>query len=142
MASCYGWEDRGEKMGLTKGIRFTSVRTFVDERFGAGAWHEILATLPAADTELIRSVVPSGWYENAVRARLIRAICNVRGGGSLALGREIGSYEAQRDLTTVHRWFVCLVRGCGSILCPTEIDRGTKTAECPRFCAERTWALA
>ncbi len=32
--------------------------------------------------------------------------------------------------------------GCGSILCPTEIDRGTKTAECPRFCAERTWALA
>ncbi len=34
------------------------------------------------------------------------------------------------------------IQGCGSILCPTEIDRGTKTAECPRFCAERTWALA
>ena len=37
---------------------------------------------------------------------------------------------------------VAIREGCGSILCPTEIDRGTKTAECPRFCAERTWALA
>ncbi|HEX2702739.1 MAG TPA: transposase, partial [Solirubrobacteraceae bacterium] len=33
-------------------------------------------------------------------------------------------------------------KGCGSILCPTEFDRGAGTAAPPRFCTEGTWDFA
>ncbi len=99
-------------MGLTKGIRFDNLRAFVAQRFGEGAWEGVLSTLPPEDAGVLRTVVRSGWYDHAVRARLVRAICR-RGGA--ALGQEIGRFEAERDLTTVHRWFLRLVRPAAAL---------------------------
>jgi DNA-binding CsgD family transcriptional regulator len=97
-------------MGLTKGIRFMNLRIFMTERFGGYAWEEVLTTLAPADAAALRTVVASGWYEHALRARLVRAICRREPGGGAALGREMGRFEAERDLTTVHRWFIRLVK--------------------------------
>jgi RNA polymerase sigma factor (sigma-70 family) len=95
-------------MGLTKGIRFTNLRAFLTARSGAGAWERLLATRTPADAAMLGGVVASGWYDHALRARLVRAIC--AGSGGAALGREIGRFEADRDLSTVQRWFLYLVK--------------------------------
>jgi DNA-binding CsgD family transcriptional regulator len=99
-------------IGLTKGIRFTNLQAFVAQRFGDGAWEGLLATLPPGDAGVLRTVVGSGWYDHALRARLVRAIC-LRGGAGL--GRDIGRFEAERDLTTVHRWFIRLVKPAAAL---------------------------
>jgi DNA-binding CsgD family transcriptional regulator len=94
-------------MSLTKGIRFTNLRTFVTERSGEGAWNGLLATLPGVDAAVLREMVASGWYDHAIRARLVRALAGGRRGAGVA--HELGRFEAERDLTTVHRWFVRVV---------------------------------
>jgi DNA-binding CsgD family transcriptional regulator len=94
-------------MGLTKGIRFTSPQAFVVERSGAEAWEALVASLPAPDRAALREVVPAGWYDHALRARLVRRLSG-RFGAAAAF--ELGRHEAERDLTTVHRWFLRLVK--------------------------------
>jgi DNA-binding CsgD family transcriptional regulator/predicted hydrocarbon binding protein len=94
-------------MSLTKGIRFMNLRSFVTERSGEGAWEALLATLPGGEAAVVRGVVASGWYDHAIRARLVRALAGRRGA---PLARELGRFEAERDLTTVHRWFIRLVK--------------------------------
>ncbi len=94
-------------MGLTKGIRLTSPKAFVAERFGAHAWESLATSLSVSDQALLHGVVPSGWYDHAHRARLVRRLA-ARFGSAAAV--DLGRYEADRDLTTVHRWFLRLVK--------------------------------
>jgi predicted hydrocarbon binding protein len=92
----------------TKGIGFANVRAFVEERYGSGSWNKVLGELVAADRRELEGIVPVGWYSLALYARLIRAVDQVFGYGDLSLVVQIGRFEAERDLTTIHRIFLRL----------------------------------
>ncbi|HVH47177.1 MAG TPA: V4R domain-containing protein [Labilithrix sp.] len=88
----------------TKGVGFTNCRAFVLERFGEEGWAAVLATMSPADREDLRAVIPMGWYSLALYARLIRSIEAVYGGGrDMPLLFDLGRYEAEHDLRTIHR---------------------------------------
>ncbi|HOY83000.1 MAG TPA: hypothetical protein PLB92_12775 [Rhodoglobus sp.] len=90
----------------TKGIGFLNVKAFVCERYGERSWNELIGILPPADRDEIAAVVTVGWYRLPLYARLIREIDRTHGRGDLALVEQIGSFEAERDLTTIHRMFL------------------------------------
>jgi hypothetical protein len=91
----------------TKGVGFANVRTFAMERFGGQpGWDAVLQNLPEGDQEELRSVIPVGWYSLAMYARVIRALDKVHGRGDLALMKDLGRYEAEHDLKTIHRVFL------------------------------------
>jgi len=92
----------------TKGVGFVNVRTFVAERFGDGAWNAMLARLSREDRGELMAILPVGWYSLELYARLIRALDEVHGYGDLALVVQLGRFEAERDLTTIHRVFLRL----------------------------------
>jgi DNA-binding CsgD family transcriptional regulator len=94
-------------MGLTKGVRMTNLHAFVAQRFGIGAWEALIEPLAAPDRAVLGAVVAAGWYDHALRARLVRGL-SARFGAAVAVA--LGRYEADLDLTTVHRWFLRLVR--------------------------------
>ncbi|HVY48789.1 MAG TPA: V4R domain-containing protein [Minicystis sp.] len=90
-------------MALTKGVRFASVRAFVTERFGPGAWNDALRALEAADRDALAASVPVGWYDLALYARLVRAVDARFGAGDLELVQALGRYDAERDLKAIQR---------------------------------------
>jgi hypothetical protein len=96
-------------MGQTKGVGFTNVRAFVQDRFGADGWAALLASFPDADRAVLEGVVPVGWYDLALYARLIGAVDRRFGNGDLRLVRELGRFEAEKDLTTIHQFFLRLM---------------------------------
>jgi predicted hydrocarbon binding protein len=95
-------------MATTKGIGFVNVRTFVQERHGAQAWKDLIARFPPSERVVLGSIVSIGWYDLALYARLIRALDEKHGTGSLKLCYALGRYEADRDLTTIQAWFLRL----------------------------------
>jgi hypothetical protein len=92
--------------GKTKGIGFVSIREFVLERYGLDGWTDLLAELSAEDRAEIQAIVTMGWYSLPLYARALRALDKVRGAGDLQLVFQLGKYQAERDLTTVHRAFL------------------------------------
>ncbi len=92
----------------TKGVAFANVRSFALERFGADGWEAVLQPLAPADREALLGFVPVGWYSLPLYARLIRTLDEVHGYGDLALVVQLGRFEAERDLTTIHRMFLRL----------------------------------
>jgi predicted hydrocarbon binding protein len=92
-------------MALTKGVGFDNARSFVCERFGVPGWDRLLEAMSAPDRDTLASVISVGWYELALYARLIRTLDHVHGKDDLALITDLGRYEAEHDLTTVHRLF-------------------------------------
>src|ERR1022692_2806438 len=91
----------------TKGIGFTNVRGFTLERFGGQpAWTAVLDKVSPEDREELRAVIPMGWYSLAMYARLIRTLDKVHGSGDLAIVKDLGRYEAEHDLKTIHRVFL------------------------------------
>jgi len=105
-----GGVGEGQPPARTKGVGFINVRAFVTERFGAAAWNTVVAALDAAGRETLASVVSVGWYDLALYARLIRIVDDQLGVGDLRLVHELGRFEAERDLTTIHQWFLKLIR--------------------------------
>jgi hypothetical protein len=93
-------------MALTKGVGFTNVRSFVGERFGASAWQELLDAMSKADREELESVLPVGWYDLALYARVIHAVDRKLGRGDLSLITQLDRFEAEKDLTTIHQFFL------------------------------------
>jgi predicted hydrocarbon binding protein len=93
-------------MSCTKGVGFVNVRGFVKESFGAHAWDELLASLPHADREALGSVVSVGWYPLDLYARLIGAVDHRFGTGTLSVIHALGRYEAEKDLNTIHQFFL------------------------------------
>jgi hypothetical protein len=96
-----------EGTAKTKGIGFTNVRAFTVERFGGEkGWHAVLERLTQPDRDELASIIPMGWYSLDLYARLIRALDGVHGKGDLALMRDLGRYEAENDIKTIHRLFL------------------------------------
>jgi hypothetical protein len=97
-------------VALTKGTGFQNVREFVVSRSGVNAWESVVAQLSAPDRAVLEAIVPVGWYDLNVYARLIRAVDERLGVGDLRLVLALGKFEAERDLTTTQRVFLRLVR--------------------------------
>lgn len=95
-----------EGAAKTKGIGFTNVKKFTVGRFGEEGWGTVLESLSKDDRDELLAVIPMGWYSLALYARLIRALDKIHGGGDLSLVKDLGRYEAEQDLTTVHRFFL------------------------------------
>lgn len=95
-------------MATTKGLGFINVRSFVTDRYGAPAWKALVDSFPPADRAVLSSIVSIGWYELDLYARLIRALDQQLGRGNLKLVYALGRFEAERDLTGVHQWFLKL----------------------------------
>jgi hypothetical protein len=90
----------------TKGVGFTNVKSFVCERFGPSAWDDMVARLPPSDQVELGSIVSVGWYPLASYARLINELERAHGTGDLSLVQQLGAFEAEQDLTTIHRIFL------------------------------------
>lgn len=87
----------------TKGVGFVNVKSFTRARYGDAGWDAALERMSPADREELMSIIPMGWYSLPLYARLIRVIDGLHGFGDLALVRDLGRFEAEKDLTTIHR---------------------------------------
>jgi hypothetical protein len=92
-------------MANSKGTVLLHVRTFVTTRFSEGAWRAVVASLAPADRATLQSVVGTSWYDAELQVRLFRATDQVCGRGDLAVIDALGAYEAEQDLTRIHRLF-------------------------------------
>jgi hypothetical protein len=91
----------------TKGVGFTNVRAFTLDRFGGEAgWKSVINELTSAERDELASVISMGWYSLEMYARLIRALDKVHGKGDLALMKDLGRFEAETDIKTIHRFFL------------------------------------
>jgi hypothetical protein len=90
----------------SKGTNLLHMRSYVERMHGPAAWQKVLASLSGEDHAIVSALSPSGWYELGTQHRLLRAVDQVVGKGDLALVPEIGRYEADQDLSTIHRLFV------------------------------------
>jgi predicted hydrocarbon binding protein len=97
-------------VALTKGIGFANVRAFVTERHGESAWSTVVESLEPEEQQVLQSIVPVGWYDLALYAKLIRRVDAQLGGGNLHLVLALGRFEAERDLTTIHQFFLKFFR--------------------------------
>lgn len=97
-------------MALTKGIGFMNVRDFTCARFGPAGWGGLLDGLSSGERAVLAAVVPVGWYDLTLYSRLIRTLDERLGVGDLRLVYALGRFEAERDLTTIQRVFLQLVR--------------------------------
>jgi predicted hydrocarbon binding protein len=97
-------------VALTKGVGFWGARSFIESRFGITAQPAACARLSPKDRATIDAVVPVGWYDLALYVRYIRAIDEVLGAGDLRLIAALGRFEAERDLTVIHQFFLRLSR--------------------------------
>ena len=87
-----------------------NVRRFVEShRTLPEAWAQVLARLSPADREIADHALASAWYPLDAYVRLIHAVADVLGGGDVRTMVELGRYEAEHDLTVVHRIFLKLL---------------------------------
>jgi hypothetical protein len=96
----------GRGTAYTKGIGFVNVREFTQARFGSSAWPAVLDKVTPHDRAEIVNVLTVGWYPLSLYTRLIHALEEVHGYGDMSLVVQLGRYEAERDLTTIHRVFL------------------------------------
>jgi DNA-binding CsgD family transcriptional regulator len=92
-------------MGLVKGIALLNIRSFVTDQFGPKAWDSFFAKLPSADRTALSDLAPSSWYDLSLLSRVRRALDVQFGQGDLSLVEALGRFEAEKDLSTVMRWF-------------------------------------
>lgn len=82
------------------------MRTFVLSEHGEAMWNDVLQSLSQTDRETVRSVVPMGWYALSLQHTLLAAIRDTVAAADPNVVTTIGRYEADQDLTRVHRLFL------------------------------------
>ena len=91
---------------LAKSSNMHHMRTWVVRLHGDEGWERVVAALGPEDAATVRSVVSVAWYPFSTQHALLRTIDRVLGTGEGELARVIGRYEADQDLTIVHRIFL------------------------------------
>lgn len=84
------------------------MRTWVERTHGPDAWIPLLESMATSDEAELRGLVAVGWYDLALQHRLLRQIDQHLGVGDGALADVIGAFEAEQDLTVIHRLFLRL----------------------------------
>lgn len=122
-----------DDVAKTKGVGFSNVKNFTVERYGQDGWEQVLARLTQPERDELASIVAVGWYSLPFYAKLIRVIDQVHGYGDLGLLLQLGRYEAEKDLTTLHRMLLRLASPAYAV---------EKTAEYwRRFHDTGTWTM-
>lgn len=117
----------------TKGVGFSNVKSFTVERYGQDGWEKVLTQVTQDERDELASIVAVGWYSLPFYAKLIRAVDRVHGYGDLAMLVQLGRYEAEKDLTTLHRMLLRLASPAFAV---------EKTAEYwRRFHDTGTWTM-
>jgi DNA-binding CsgD family transcriptional regulator len=96
-------------MALVNGIKIINLRLFVLDRFGAAAWSRVTGALGEDERAPLDTVDPVGWYESTLCERLTSELWALCDDDSYGLMHELGRFEADRELATMHRWVVPLV---------------------------------
>jgi hypothetical protein len=89
-----------------KGTNMLHMRSFVERTYGPSEWRRVLDALTPSDRAVVSQLTAIGWYDLGTQHRLLRTIDATLGKGDLALVPVVGRYEADQDLSTVHRLFV------------------------------------
>ncbi len=82
------------------------MRSFVEQRFGAEAWTELLASLTLEASATLAQAVAVGWYDTHLQPELYRAMDSRFGRADLALVTELGRFAADEDLHGIYRMFL------------------------------------
>ena len=93
-------------MGQAKGTNLHHMFTWVEQRFGSEAWEKVLARLSPDDQTQARNVLPVRWYDLGLQHRVLRALDETLGQGDGTLVDAVGRYEADQDLSVIHRVFM------------------------------------
>lgn len=89
-----------------KGSNLHHLRGFVHKRLGLDAWDRLVAELSEEEQATWQALVPVGWYPLELQLKTLGLMDKVLGRGDGALIETLGVYEAQQDLTVVHRLFL------------------------------------
>jgi len=95
--------------GLIPGSKIFLRRDFVRERFGGASWEAVLARVSEEDRRQIAATEPGAWYDVRLVERLHQALTDHLKADEPLL-TELGRFDADRELSTVYRWFVRLLR--------------------------------
>ncbi len=82
------------------------MRQFVLKRLGQDAWDRLVAKLSKEEQETWAALVPVGWYPLELQLKTLGLMDQVLGRGDGTLIETLGRYEAEQDLTVVHRLFL------------------------------------
>lgn len=93
-------------MTEARGSNLHHMRSYVQSQYDGSAWRQVLQSMRTDDASVLRGLLPVGWYPLELQYRLVQAIDDTLGRGDGAEVRKIGRYEAQQDLTVVHRLFL------------------------------------
>jgi hypothetical protein len=89
--------------GLTKGLSFRNLESFVLREFGDAAWQDVLCDLTAQDQTQLAAMVPVGWYPLDLYAVVLRFVQQRFAAQRPNLIEAYGRFAAEQDLTTVHK---------------------------------------
>lgn len=93
-------------MGRAKGTNLLHMFTWVEREFGVGTWEKVLHGLSPDEQRRARNILPVRWYDLGLQHRILRAIDRELGRGDGGLVDVIGRYEADQDLSVIHRVFM------------------------------------
>jgi hypothetical protein len=93
-------------MAKFKGSVYESTRAFVQHEFGAPAVERILASLPAADRELLSSVTAIAWIPVEPVLAFHRELEEQFGGNERNLAERAGRFSAGWSMNSVLKMFV------------------------------------
>jgi len=96
-------------MAMVRGTGLVYARSFVRERFGDGAWLELERSFSGADAAVLQGANVRSFYDLRLLAMVERAIGSAFERDCPGVLRELGRYEAERDLSCVTRWFFRVV---------------------------------
>jgi len=93
-------------MSEARGSNLHHIRKFVLEQYGRRGWAEVLGVLGPTDASRVRRVLVMSWFPLELQYRVLRTVDEVLGQGDGGVVKAIGRYEAEQDLTVVHRLFL------------------------------------
>jgi hypothetical protein len=92
--------------GNTKGVSFYNAIQFAQERFGEAGWQTVLSTLTIEEQRTIAAMIPMGWYDLDLYARVLKHIVRLSGAKDSELLISYGHFAAEQDLSKLHKIFM------------------------------------
>ncbi len=87
----------------TKGLSFNNIILFTRERFGPQGWDALLERMSRDDQQVLTSMVPVGWYDLRLYARVVNQMVELYGHGKLDVVEDYGRFSAERDIGTFYK---------------------------------------
>ena len=93
-----------------KGLSFVAARDYILKTDGRAGWDRVLGAMAPGDAEVVGAAVGVGWYPLDLYGTFLRTIDAQLGKGDLRWIRPMAHFEAERDVPTIHRLLLKMVR--------------------------------